>query len=72
MMIFLVNSSTLVVVGGWDGEQPMASVQLLNLDQGTWTPSVPLPQPSYGHACLHTEIHGREGIMVTGGALTGT
>jgi len=66
-----INSSSLLVAGGWNGDKPLASVELLDLETGAWTSAPPLPHPSYGHACLHTEIRGRDGIMVTGGALTG-
>ena len=69
--MYLVNSSSLVVVGGWDGENALTSVEILNLETGRWETGPSLPEPSYGHACLRTEVGGIEGIMVTGGALTG-
>ena len=46
-------------------------MEILNLETGRWEKGSDLPEPSYGHACLHTEVGGKEGIMVTGGALTG-
>ena len=67
-----VNSSALLVIGGWSEDGPMASVEMLDLDTGKWRSLTAMASPRYGHACLHTEVGGRDGIMVTGGALTGT
>ena len=66
-----VNSSALLVIGGWSEDGPMASVEMLDLDTGKWRSLTAMASPRYGHACLHTEVGGRDGIMVTGGALTG-
>lgn len=67
-----LNSSSLMVLGGWGSSgQPLASVEVLNLDTGTWRPGPQLTRPRYGHTCLLTEMGGRQGVMVAGGALTG-
>ena len=67
----LVNSSSLMLVGGWGNGKPLDSVQIVNLSTGRWTEGTPLEQPRYGHACLRTQLRGQDGILVTGGALTG-
>ena len=41
------------------------------MDTGEHVMGKDLPEPSYGHACLVTEINGQLGVLVTGGALTG-
>ena len=67
-----LNSSSLMVLGGWGSSgQPLASVEILNLDTGSWRPGPELTRPRYGHTCLLTEMGGRRGVMVAGGALTG-
>jgi hypothetical protein len=66
-----VNSSALMVIGGWGGSAALSSVEVLDVGTGVWLPGPSLPAPSYGHACLRTELSGREGVLVTGGALTG-
>jgi len=66
-----VNSSTIMVLGGWGGQGPLQSTELINMDTGEHVMGKDLPEPSYGHACLVTEINGQLGVLVTGGALTG-
>ena len=67
-----LNSSSLMVLGGWGAAgQPLASTEILDLDSGTWRPGPALTRPRYGHTCLLTELGGRPGLMVAGGALTG-
>ena len=67
-----LNSSSLMVLGGWGSSgQPLASVEILNLETGSWRPGPELTRPRYGHTCLLTEMGGRRGVMVAGGALTG-
>ena len=60
-----------MVIGGWGGSAALATVEVLDLGEGVWRAGPPLPAPSYGHACLLTEVGGRDGVLVTGGALTG-
>jgi hypothetical protein len=67
-----VNSSALMVIGGWGGSAALSTVEVLDVGAGVWRSGPPLAAPSYGHACLRTEMAGREGVLVTGGALTGT
>jgi len=45
--------------------------EVLNLESGHREAGIDLPSASYGHACLVTEIAGQQGVLVTGGALTG-
>ena len=67
-----LNSSSFMVLGGWGSSGlPLASVEILNLDTGSWRPGPELPRPRYGQTCLLTEIAGRQGVMVVGGALSG-
>ncbi len=67
-----MNSSALMVIGGWGGSAALSTVEVLDVGAGVWRSGPPLAAPSYGHACLRTEMAGREGVLVTGGALTGT
>ena len=46
-------------------------VQVLDLATSAWRPGPALRRPRYGHTCLLTELGGRRGVMVAGGALTG-
>jgi len=66
-----VNSSSLIVAGGWGAEGALDSVEMLNVETGVWTHLPPMPEPRYGHTCLVTEVYGRLGVMVAGGALSG-
>jgi len=66
-----VNESSLMVLGGWGKEGPLDSVQILDLNTGTWSEGPSLPKARYGHTCLMTEVAGSTGVMVAGGALTG-
>ena len=66
-----LNSSSVMVVGGWGAAGPLSQVTILNLDTGTWVPGPELSTPRYGHTCLLTELAGRPGVLVAGGALTG-
>ena len=36
-----------------------------------WRDGVGLDEPRYGHACLHTRLNGRDGILLAGGPLAG-
>ena len=60
-----------MVLGGWGEEGPLDSVQILDLETGSWTNGPSLPKARYGHTCLLTEVAGSTGVMVAGGALTG-
>ena len=44
---------------------------MLNTATGKWSQLSDLPSPRYGHSCLLMQLKGREGILVSGGALTG-
>ena len=66
-----VNSSSLMVLGGWGDDGPLSSVSVLNIDTGEWSSGPDMTRPRYGHTCLMTEMGGRPGVMVAGGALTG-
>lgn len=67
-----VNSTALLVVGGYSRLGALASVELLDIVTGRWETLEDLPKPRYGHSCLHMELAGAEGILVSGGALTGS
>ena len=43
----------------------------MDIDSGRWEKLSDLPKARYGHACLLMELHGQEGVLVSGGALTG-
>lgn len=66
-----LNSSSLMVLGGWSSSGPLDSVSVLDLESGTWRQAAPMTRPRYGHTCLKTELGGRPGVMVAGGALSG-
>jgi hypothetical protein len=66
-----VNETTVMVLGGWGGSGSIDSTEFINLATGGHAMGQPMPEPSYGHACLVTEINGQSGVLVTGGALTG-
>ena len=66
-----LNSTSLMVLGGWGSTGPLASVQVLDLETGEWTDGPEMTRARYGHTCLMTEMGGRPGVMVAGGALTG-
>ena len=67
-----VNESAILIIGGYNQNGPLASVELLDIKSGRWEKLDDLPQPRYGHACLLMELAGQEGILVSGGALTGS
>jgi len=67
-----VNSTALLIIGGYSQEGALASVELLDIKTGRWEKLQDLPQPRYGHSCLLMELAGSEGILVSGGALTGS
>ena len=66
-----LNSSSLMVLGGWGSDGPLSSVQILDLDTGEWRDGPEMVRARYGHTCLLMEMAGRPGVMVAGGALTG-
>ena len=66
-----MNSTALMVLGGWGEDGPLDSVQILDMETGSWSQGPSLPKPRYGHTCLLTEVAGSMGVMVAGGALTG-
>lgn len=67
-----VNQTAILIIGGYSDSGPLASMELLDVESGKWEKLPNLPQPRYGHACLFMELAGREGILVSGGALTGS
>ena len=67
-----VNETAILIIGGYNQNGPLASVELLDIKSGRWETLDDLPQPRYGHACLLMELAGQEGILVSGGALTGS
>ena len=67
-----VNSTALLIIGGYSQDGALASVELLDIKSGRWEKLEDLPQPRYGHSCLLMELAGTEGILVSGGALTGS
>ena len=66
-----LTSSSVMVLGGWGSKGPLSQVDILDLQTGQWSPGPELTTPRYGHTCLLTELAGRPGVMVAGGALTG-
>jgi hypothetical protein len=66
-----VNDSALLIIGGYSKNGALDSVELLDIESGRWERLPDLPRPRYGHACLLMELRGQEGILVSGGALTG-
>ena len=66
-----LSSSSVMVLGGWGSEGPLSEVSILDLETGQWSEGPQLTTPRYGHTCLLTELAGRRGVMVAGGALTG-
>jgi len=67
-----VNETAMLIIGGYSQEGPLSSVELLDIKSGRWEKLPDLPQPRYGHACLLMELAGQEGVLVSGGALTGS
>ena len=66
-----LNSSRVAVLGGWAENTALDTVLYLDLESGAVVAGPTLPRPRYGHTCLATELAGRPGILVAGGALTG-
>ena len=67
-----MNSTAILIIGGYNKAGALSSVELLDTKSGTWEKLTDLPQPRYGHSCLLMELAGQEGILVSGGALTGS
>jgi hypothetical protein len=67
-----VNATALLVIGGYSKRGALSSVEALDTATGRWERMPDLPRPRYGHSCLLMEWAGREGVLVSGGALTGT
>lgn len=53
-------------------EGMLFQVELLDITTNRWEKMPDLPKPRYGHSCLMMELAGRAGILVSGGALTGS
>lgn len=66
-----MNQTALLVVGGYTKGGAIASVELLDTETGRWQKMADLPKKRYGHSCLLMELQGRDGVLVSGGALTG-
>jgi hypothetical protein len=67
-----VNSTAILVIGGYSQAGALASVELLDTSTGRWETLPDLPKPRYGHSCLTMELAGSNGVLVSGGALTGS
>lgn len=67
-----INSTAILIIGGYSQNGPLSSVELLDTVSGKWEKLEDLPQPRYGHACLLMELAGSQGVLVSGGALTGS
>ena len=67
-----MNSTAILIIGGYNKKGALSSVELLDTKSGNWEKLKDLPQPRYGHSCLKMELAGSEGILVSGGALTGS
>ncbi|TRY80075.1 hypothetical protein TCAL_09323 [Tigriopus californicus] len=65
------NQTALLVIGGYTKDGAISSVELLDTKSGRWEILEDLPRARYGHSCLLMEWAGREGVLVSGGALTG-
>lgn len=66
-----VNNTAILIIGGYGDNGPLSSVELLDIKSGRWEKLPDLPEPRYGHSCLLMELAGQEGILISGGALTG-
>ena len=66
-----VNQTALLIIGGYSNNGALSSVELLDTVSGRWETYPDLPRARYGHSCLMMEWVGKEGILVSGGALTG-
>lgn len=66
-----INRTALVVVGGYTENGATDSVEVLDLQSRRSESGTPLPRARYGHSCLLMEWQGRDGVLVSGGALTG-
>ena len=66
-----MNSTAILIIGGYNKAGALSSVELLDTKSGTWEKLTDLPQPRYGHSCLLMELAGKEGILVSGGEKMG-
>ena len=66
-----LNTTAVMVLGGWGSEGPLSEVTILDMETGQWRPGPDMTTPRYGHTCLLTELAGRLGVLMAGGALTG-
>ena len=67
-----INQTALMIIGGYSKSGPLDSVEVLNTATGRWEEMPSLPKPRYGHSCLTMELAGRQGVLISGGALTGS
>ena len=49
-----INSSTVIVSGGWNGDGRLSSTWMLDLTDFTWTKLQDMPGPRSGHGCTIT------------------
>jgi len=66
-----VNKTAILIIGGYSQNGALDSVELLDIESGKWEHVESLPEARYGHSCLMMELAGTEGVLVSGGALTG-
>ena len=67
-----INDTALLLIGGYSQSEALSTVELLDIKTGRWEKLADLPQPRYGHSCLLMELAGQQGVLVSGGALTGS
>ena len=67
-----LNATAMVIIGGYSAKGAVSSVNVLDTATGRWEKLPDLPKARYGHACLLMEWKGVDGVLVSGGALTGT
>ena len=61
-----------MIIGGYStANGALSSVELLDTETGKWEKMGDLPKARYGHSCLFMELAGADGVLVSGGALTG-
>ena len=49
-----INSSTIIITGGWNGEGWLSSTWMLDLTDYTWTQLTDMPEPRSEHGCTIT------------------
>ena len=62
-----VNSSTVIVAGGYNGYGRLSSTWMLDMEDYTWTPLQDMPGPRYYHGCTKTST----GELIIAGGFDG-